>query len=152
MATPAVAGLAALVWSNHPTCKGEDIRAAFKATAEDQGAAGKDVYFGYGIVKASAADTYLTSNPCGTSEPPSSGDFSLSANGYKSRGQQAVDLTWSGANTANVDILRDGQKITTTSDSGSYTDALNVKGGGSYSYKVCEESSTICTASVQVIF
>ncbi len=64
MATPGVAGVAALVWSNHPTCTGAEIRAALKATAQDAGAAGKDVNFGYGIVKAKAASDYLTANGC----------------------------------------------------------------------------------------
>lgn len=64
MATPAVAGVAALVWSNHPSCSGTEIRTAIKATAEDQGAAGRDDYFGYGIVKAKLASDYLTANGC----------------------------------------------------------------------------------------
>lgn len=64
MATPAVAGVAALVWSNFPSCSGSEIRHALKATAQDAGATGKDVYFGYGIVKAKAAYDYLTANGC----------------------------------------------------------------------------------------
>lgn len=64
MATPAAAGVAALVWSNHPTCSGTEIRNAMKASAEDQGAAGRDDYFGYGIVKAAAANAYLNANAC----------------------------------------------------------------------------------------
>ncbi|WOH39344.1 S8 family serine peptidase [Thalassotalea fonticola] len=70
MATPAVSGLAALVWSNHSECSGTDIRNALKATAEDAGATGKDVYFGHGIVKAAAADAYLTANGCSTTPDP----------------------------------------------------------------------------------
>ncbi len=62
MATPGVAGVSALVWSNHPTCSGTDIRDALKASAEDAGTAGKDVYFGYGIVKAKAASDWLSAN------------------------------------------------------------------------------------------
>ena len=65
MATPTFAGAAALVWSNHPNCTGEDVRAAFKATAQDQGAAGRDVEFGYGIAKAKAASDNLATQPCG---------------------------------------------------------------------------------------
>lgn len=64
MATPAVAGVAALVWSNFPNCSGTEIRNALKATAQDAGASGKDVYFGYGIVKAKAAYDYLQANGC----------------------------------------------------------------------------------------
>lgn len=157
MATPAVAGLAALVWSNHTSCSGEDIRAALKATAEDQGPAGKDVYFGHGIVKAQAANAYLQANPCGSAPPPPpppSGDFTLSASGFKRKGSQNVNLSWSGASIDidNVDIYRDGQLITTTVDDGDYTDALNVKGAGSYLYQVCDEASSNCSPTVQVVF
>ena len=67
MATPAVAGAAALIWSNNPSCTGTDVRNAMKVTAEDQGAAGKDANFGYGIVKAADANAYLTAQPCGGS-------------------------------------------------------------------------------------
>ncbi|MBB3167897.1 pre-peptidase C-terminal domain-containing protein [Simiduia aestuariiviva] len=77
MATPGVAGVAALVWSNHSTCTGTQIRNALKATAADAGAAGHDVYFGNGIVKAKAASDYLTQFGCdgdtGT-PPPTGGD------------------------------------------------------------------------------
>ena len=64
MATPTVAGVAALVWSNHPECTGEQIRSAIKASAEDQGDVGHDVYFGYGLVKAKAANDYLATHGC----------------------------------------------------------------------------------------
>ena len=64
MAAPTVSGVAALVWSNHPNCTGEDIRNALKATAEDQGDAGRDDYFGYGIVKAADASNYLATHSC----------------------------------------------------------------------------------------
>jgi len=64
MATPTTAGVAALVWSNHPNCTGEQIRGALKASAEDQGAPGHDVNFGYGLVKAKAANDYLNLYGC----------------------------------------------------------------------------------------
>ena len=153
MATPAVSGLAALVWSNHNQCNGSEIREALKATAMDSGAAGKDVYFGYGIVKASAADAYLTANGCagdGGGEP--GGDFTLSANGYKSKGVKKVDLTFNGAAGTNVDVYRDGSMITTTSASSTYTDIISSKGGGSYTYKACDEGSSSCTAEQTVTF
>ncbi|GAA0853185.1 S8 family serine peptidase [Aliiglaciecola litoralis] len=155
MATPAVAGVAALVWSNHTSCSGEDIRNALKQTAMDGGANGKDVYFGYGIVQAAAASDYLTSNPCGDVEPPPpppSGDFTLQANGFKRKGLQNVNLTWEGATTSQVDIYRDGQLIMTTNNDGAYTDELNRKGAGSYSYQVCELASSTCSATAQVTF
>ncbi len=63
MATPAVSGMAALIWSNHNNCTGTDIRNAMKATATGSGNRVNDK-FGYGIVKAAAADDYLTANGC----------------------------------------------------------------------------------------
>ncbi len=69
MATPGVAGLAALVWSNYPSCTGQEIREALKATAMDAGAPGHDVYFGNGIVKAKAAADYLDANGCSGVNP-----------------------------------------------------------------------------------
>ncbi|NMP30405.1 S8 family serine peptidase [Thalassotalea sp. M1531] len=155
MATPAVSGVAALVWSNFPSCTGEEIRSALKATAQDSGAAGHDVNFGHGIVKAKAASDYLTANGCaggdnGGGEP--GGDFTLSANGYKVKGSQRVDLTWAGSSAANVDVYRDGSVIATTSNNGSYTDNLNRKGGGSYDYQICDAGTSTCTTTVTVNF
>lgn len=67
MATPHVVGVAALVWSHYPSCTAADIRNALDATAEDLGAAGRDDYFGYGLVQAKAAYDYLEANACGGS-------------------------------------------------------------------------------------
>jgi len=64
MASPHVAGVAALVWSNHPTCTAAQIRAALTATAQDRGAAGRDTSFGFGIVQAKAAVDRLNANRC----------------------------------------------------------------------------------------
>ena len=64
MASPHVAGVAALVWSNHPGCTAAQIRNALNATAEDRGSAGRDTSYGWGIVKAKAAHDYLTNNGC----------------------------------------------------------------------------------------
>lgn len=159
MATPTATGIAALVWSNHPTCTGEEIRSALKASAEDGGAPGNDVYFGYGMVKAAAADAYLTANGCaggdnggGDNGGGTGGDFTMSASGYKVQGRQRVDLSWSGATSNNVDVYRDGSLIVTTSNDGAYTDNINRKGGGSYTYQICEEASSTCTTTVTVNF
>ena len=64
MATPHVAGVAALVWSHFPDCSAQDIRFALDHTAEEAGDAGCDVRYGYGIVNAKAAYDYLDANGC----------------------------------------------------------------------------------------
>ena len=64
MATPHVTGVAALVWSQFPTCSASRIRTALTATAQDRGTAGRDVYYGFGIVRAQNAVSYLQTNGC----------------------------------------------------------------------------------------
>ena len=81
MATPAVSGVAALVWSNHPGCTGEEIRSVLKDTAMDAGANGKDVYFGHGIVQAKAASDHLSANPCGGGGGGGGGEDPVDADG-----------------------------------------------------------------------
>ena len=150
MATPAVSGMAALVWSNHNGCTGTEIRDALKATAEDNGAAGHDDYFGHGIVKAKAASDYLTANGCGGVTPPVGGDITADASGYRAKGKNKVDLTWSGAATSSVDIYRNGSLRTTTSNDGSYTDSFRAY--GSFTFKVCDQGSDNCSSEVTVNF
>lgn len=64
MATPHVAGVAALVWSHNPHCSNFDIRSAIKASAEDLGDAGKDYLYGSGLVQAKAMFDYIAANGC----------------------------------------------------------------------------------------
>ncbi|WP_462164096.1 S8 family serine peptidase [Pseudoalteromonas xiamenensis] len=75
MASPHVAGVAALVWSHHPSCTASEIRTVLTATAQDLGAAGRDVKFGYGLVQTKAAIDYITANGCSgdVTPPPTTG-------------------------------------------------------------------------------
>uniref|UniRef100_UPI0030DBD866 S8 family serine peptidase n=1 Tax=uncultured Arenimonas sp. TaxID=546226 RepID=UPI0030DBD866 len=151
MATPGVSGVAALVWSNHPTCTGTQIRDALKATAEDGGAAGPDAYFGYGIVKAKAASDYLAASGCGGGNeppPPAGAPENLSGSVNKRGKNYNYSLSWSGGG-ASVDIFRNGSKIATQSNSGGFSENL---GATSASYQVCNAGTTSCTATVIVTF
>jgi hypothetical protein len=76
----------------------------------------------------------------------------LSARGYKVKGKQRVDLTWSGAAGANVDVFRNDAKLVTTANDGAYTDNINKNGSGSYRYRVCEAGTSTCSAEVLVTF
>ena len=83
--------------------------------------------------------------------PPPSG-ASLSARGYKVKGLQKADLTWSGLAGATIELYRNDSLIGTISNSGSATDAINRKGGGSYSYKVCAAGASTCSNTANVTF
>lgn len=82
----------------------------------------------------------------------SSSGITLSATGYKVKGQAKADLSWSGATSTNVDVYRNGGLITTTANDGAYTDNINVSGGGTYTYKVCEAGTTSCSNEASVTF
>lgn len=85
MASPHVAGVAALVWSHHPSCSAQQIRNALNATAEDLGSAGRDVRFGYGLVQTKDAVDYIAANGCdgsgggGGEEPPTNNELTNGA-------------------------------------------------------------------------
>ena len=64
MASPHVAGVAALVWSHYPQCTNAQIRSALAATAEDLGTEGRDTSYGFGLVQAKAAVDYLAQYGC----------------------------------------------------------------------------------------
>lgn len=55
MATPLVAGIAALVWSKHPEFTAKQVRAQIEKSAIDLGEPGKDNRFGHGRVNLFAA-------------------------------------------------------------------------------------------------
>jgi len=80
------------------------------------------------------------------------GGFELFANGYKVKGRITVDLTWSGATSSNVDVFRNNAIVATTTNSGSYTDKTDERGGGTYTYKLCNEGTLECSADVNVSF
>ncbi len=79
-------------------------------------------------------------------------DLSLSASGYKVKGLQKVDLSWTNLNS--VLIYRDGSLLNggQTVSGFEYTDNINNKGGGSYSYQVCSEDLSVCSDIVNVTF
>jgi serine protease len=61
MATPHVAGVAALLWSANPNWTNVQIREAMTMTAYDLGDPGRDIAYGYGLVQAYDALQYLES-------------------------------------------------------------------------------------------
>jgi uncharacterized protein YjdB len=65
MASPVVAGVAALLFSQNNSFSVDKVKEILYASAKDLGAAGKDDYFGYGRVDAKAALGFLYSNKVG---------------------------------------------------------------------------------------
>ena len=82
----------------------------------------------------------------------STGGISLNVRGYKVKGTQTADLTWSGASSTSVDIFRNNVKVVTTANDGAHTDNIGQKGGGSHTYRVCNAGTTTCSPNVTITF
>jgi PKD repeat protein len=80
------------------------------------------------------------------------GAFPLSATGYKVKGRNTVNLVWSGAAGASIDVFRNNVKVTTTANDGAHTDATGQKGAATYTYKVCEAGTSTCSNTVTIVF
>lgn len=75
--------------------------------------------------------------------------ITLSVRAYKVLTIKYAALSWSGAVLANVDVYRNGAKVTTTPNDGAYRDKPPRK-ITSATYKVCEASTTACSNEVKV--
>jgi hypothetical protein len=82
-------------------------------------------------------------------EPPGEGEITLTATLRTAGKNGFADLVWSGATTSQVDIYRNGARLTTSNNSGSYSDRL--PGTGSYAYTVCEAGSTTACSGEAVV-
>jgi hypothetical protein len=77
--------------------------------------------------------------------------IALSAHGYKVRGLEKVDLSWTGPSATSFDVYRNGRNVATVLAS-DFTDNLNTKGTGSYAYRVCAPATFVCSNTTTVSF
>jgi subtilisin len=159
MASPHVAGAAALYRSDHSSATPAQVKSALQA-------AGNDGWFTTGdpdgikepllnvdaLVGTTIGDGTPAPPPPPPPPPPPSG-ISLSARGYKVKGWQHADLTWSGTAAQSVDVYRNGSLRARLANDGSHTDAIGAKGSGTYTYRICEAgSTTTCSNTATVTF
>ncbi len=82
--------------------------------------------------------------------------LTLSASGYKVKGRNTVDLSWTGA-SGQVDVYRDDAVVKpaagSTDGTGSYTDSTNTRGGARFTYQVCDAADpSSCSDQITVTF
>lgn len=153
MASPHVAGVAALILGTYPTYSPSQVRSVILAG----GTANLVVSPGSGSPNVLltniflAADT-VTALPKDTTTvtPPPTPVITLSIARQVTKTQNTAKLSWSGATTSTVDIYRNTVRLLTTANDGQYNDARLPK--GSFTYKVCNASTTICSPDVTVVF
>ena len=152
MATPHVAGAAALYRSDHPSATPSQVRSALQSAGNGDWSGDRDQSKEALLNVDALVGTTIGDGTPPPPPPPTSG-ITLTARGYKVKGWQRVDLTWTGATSESVDVYRNGARVMTTDNDGSVTDAINRKGSGSYSYKVCHSGgTTTCSSTVTVTF
>ena len=149
MATPHVAGGAAIIWSANPTATNQQVRDAINSTAIDLGAAGRDNYYGNGLLQTFNATEALLGGGGGT-EPVAAPSGLSAFNGGVTKGKTQFNLSWT-AGAVTVDVFRNGSKIASAvNNAGSYSDAVKVSGSGTMTYKVCNAGTTDCSANATV--
>lgn len=83
--------------------------------------------------------------------PPVSVVIELSATAHKDKGTKSVSLSWSGASTAQVEVLRDGALLTTIGNDGAYVDSDISNREKALRYQICETApGTACSEEVTV--
>ena len=155
MATPHVAGAAALYRSDHAASPSQ-VKAELQKAGNADWIATDDrdeIHETLLNVDALVGTTIGGGTPPPPAPPPPSSPIALSARGYKIKGWQYVDLTWSGATKA-VDVYRNGSRVKTNiANDRAETDSIGKKGSGTYNYRICETgATTTCSNTVTVTF
>lgn len=100
-----------------------------------------DTTYDYRVAAFNGSGQSYSGVASGTTDPAPA--LSLSANGYKVKGEHHIDLSWSGA--CPVDVYRNGSQVAGNVGGSSYTDATGNKGGGSYTHYVCAAGTSECS-------
>jgi len=148
MASPHVAGSAAIIWSAKPEATNLQVRSAMTSTARDLGAAGRDNYYGNGLVQTlNATEALLGAGP--GPDPVAAPSGLTATNTGTVKGKRQISLAWT-AGAVTVDVFRNNTKIASAvSNTSSYKDSTGVK--GTLTYQVCNAGSTTsCSANATV--
>jgi hypothetical protein len=127
--------------------------AAYKwSFGEGTSGSGRTIDHAYGLAAGYVVTLTVTDDAGATATDSESVVLvALTARGYKVKGLQTVELTWSGSSGASFDVYRDGVSVATVGAT-AYTDSLNRKGPGIYIYKVCAPAKSTCSNEAKVSF
>lgn len=144
MASPHVAGVAALYLSANTTASPSAVESAIEGAATPN----KVTNPGTG-----SPNLLLYSLVSGGGGGGGGGPFILSATvASKGNSPQKVNLTWSGATSA-VDVYRNDVLIVTASaNDGAYMDNIGARGSATYTYRVCLTGTVTCSNNALVNF
>jgi len=148
MATPHVSAVAALLWSSNLSLTNAQIRTAMTTTAKDLGTAGRDVYYGYGLVQAYNAWQYLKSQSGGGTL-----SVTLQTNypSYVNRATALITATVKDQNNAPVSGASVSLVITTASGTKTtLTGTTDTNGVKVFNYKIATNKGGVGTYTAVV--
>jgi subtilisin family serine protease len=158
MASPHVAGAAALYLQGNPSASPATVRNALvnngttgKVTSAGTGSPNVLLYTGF-IGGGTNPTPTPTPNPTPTPEPtptPTPSGINLSVTVSKVRGNSTANLSWTGT-SGPTDVKRGGSTIATVGGT-TYADFIG-KGGGTRTYQVCNAGTTTCSNLVTVTY
>jgi V8-like Glu-specific endopeptidase len=101
----------------------------------------------------SQVESHLTGGGGGTDPDPTDPGtgYVLSGTGSKVQGRWRASLSWTGAGSTNVTVYRQGAPIANVSGT-SYVDNTDFRGGGSLTYKVCDQNTQNCSNELTISF
>jgi PKD repeat protein len=95
------------------------------------------------------ADSIIKSVAVEAAPPPA--EFTLTVSPSYTGSRHYAELSWSGTDSSRVDIYRNGARIRSTSNDGSYRDSLRYS-TGVFTYRICEQNSNVCSNEAAVSF
>jgi len=147
MASPHVAGVAALLMAANPSYTAEAVRSKMNATALDLGDAGRDKLYGYGLVDASSALGLMPA----TNNPPVAYDQAV-----ETTQNTSVAITLVAADPDNDPLtyaIAMGPANGTISGTGphfTYTPNADFTGADTFTYEVKDSAGSTATATVTI--
>ena len=143
MASPHVAGAAALVLAGSPGASPATVNAAVLGAVTDNAV---------GNARSANNDLLFVGSGGSQPPPPPPSQISLDVQGRYYWRYSIVDLSWSGVQSSQVDVYVNGSRAATTTNDGAQSYNLGWNRRGTYAFTVCERGTSSCSPSVSVRF
>jgi PKD repeat protein len=103
-------------------------------------------------VTLTVTDDDGASNQRSASVAVTKSSIALALTGRVDATKQYVSLDWTGATGATVDAYRNGGLLVNTANDGHYVYSRNLPGAASYTFKLCQAGTTVCSNEASVSF
>lgn len=158
MASPHVAGVAVLFLQNNINASPQTVynyltETSIKNVVTSSRTANNHMLYSLGNSAGEGPSDPVNPDPVDPDPvDPDPAGIELSGNGSKVSGRWRASLSWSGATSSQVDVYRNGTRIATVNNNGSYIDQTNFRGSGSLTYQICEAGSNSCSGTITIRF